>query len=100
VSELQFHHVILSAIGIAGIVWFFAIPTARKLWSQPKRIFIGLASGLVYVTQALTAFANLSNASSLELFGFVGCVLGCLGAARTMGDAPVAIRGSAIAHEA
>jgi hypothetical protein len=100
VSESHFHHVILAAIGVAGIVWFYAIPNARQLWPQPKRIFIGMASGLVYVVQVLSAFATLSSVSSLGLFGFVGCVLGCLGAARAMGNASITFRSSAIIHGA
>jgi hypothetical protein len=86
VAESQFHHFILSTMGVAGIIWFYAIPHARHVWSQSRRSFVGIGSGLIYVTQALSAFTSLSNASSLELFGFIGCVLGCLGAARTMTD--------------
>lgn len=91
-AESQFHHVILSTMGVVGIIWFYAIPHSRNLWSQSRRTFVGIGSGLVYVIQAFGAFTSLSNASSLELFGFVGCVLGCLGAARTMSDGPATFR--------
>jgi hypothetical protein len=91
-GELQFHHLILSALGVTGIIWFYAIPYSREAWSQPKRTFIGIGSGLVYLAQALSAFTMLSNASSLELFGFIGCVLGCLGGVRTFSDRPANFR--------
>ena len=98
--ESQFHHLILSALGVTGIIWFYAIPHSRQLWSQAKRNFVGIGSGLIYVTEALSAFTSLSSASSLELFGFLGCVFGCLGAARAMGDTAATFRDSATSHEA
>jgi hypothetical protein len=99
VAESQFHHLILSTMGVVGIIWFYAIPHSRQLWSQSRRTFVGIGSGLVYVVQALGAFSSLSNASALELFGFVGCVLGCLGAARAMADGPAIFSGSKSSYE-
>jgi hypothetical protein len=99
VAESQFHHIILSTMGVVGIIWFYAIPHSRQLWSQSRRTFVGIAGGLVYVVQALGAFTSLSNASSLELFGFIGCVLGCLGAARTMSDGPATFNNTKSSYE-
>jgi len=82
VSELHFHQGVLSLAGVAGILWFFAAINSQVLWRRGRRLFVGILSGLVYLELALTAFTNLSNASSAEVFGFIGCVLGCLGAAR------------------
>jgi hypothetical protein len=84
VSELHFHQSVLSLAGVAGIVWFFATFNSQILWRQGRRVLVGILSGLVYLELALSAFPNLSNASSAEIFGFIGCVLGCLGAARFM----------------
>ena len=83
-GEAQFHHIIATMVGVAGVLWFFGAFNSRHVWSRPKRALLGICSGLVFLTQALGAFTALSSASSLELFGFIGCTLGCLGAARIM----------------
>ncbi len=85
-TELQFNHLILSVIGVAGILWFYAMPQSSQGWSQSRRSVVGIASGLVYVIQAASAFTSPGQRIPLQLFGFIGCVLGCLGAARTMSD--------------
>jgi len=81
-NELSFHHAVLVSIGIAGTLWFFAASFEHRVWSQRKRVFLLIGSAPIYVYQALGAFGALSQASSLELFGFIGCVLGVLGAVR------------------
>jgi hypothetical protein len=98
VTELQFHHLILASMGIAGILWFHGAYRLPRSWSPIKRFLLGIGSGLGYLLPALSAFANLSSASSLELFGFVGCLLGCFGAARIMSVRPMPIDGPATAH--
>jgi len=100
VSELQFHHLVLSMIGLAGILWFFGSARLGELWSSPKRAIVGIVSGLIYLAQALSAFANLANASSLELFGFLGCTLGCFGVARIMSGGAISFRRGATSTEA
>ena len=82
----QFHHIIITIAGVAGVLWFFGAFHSRPVWSWPKRTLLGMCSGLVFLTQALGAFTALSSASSLELFAFIGCTLGCLGAARIMSN--------------
>src|SRR5258706_14445711 len=98
-AELQFHHLVLSLAGVAGIVWFYAAPQERHLWSRRGRLFIGIALGFVFLTQAVGAFASLSTASSLDLFGFIGCMLGCLGAVRLVSDVALTPRGAATSRE-
>lgn len=86
-SGLQFHSVVLAVIGVAGILWFQGARRLPLSWSPLRRTFLGVVSGLVYLAPVLSAFANLSSASSLELFGFIGGLLGCLGAVRMLADA-------------
>src|ERR1700687_3123564 len=93
-TESQFNHLILSVIRVIGILWFYALPQSSQGWSQSRRPLVEIASALISAVQAVGAFTSLSNVSSLELFGFIGCVLGCLGAARTMSDGAVAFRRS------
>ena len=94
-SESLFHHFVLSIIGVTGILWFYATDHLPKVWSQPRRVFVGTMIGLVYLVQAMSAFDNLSNASSMEIVGFIGCILGCLGAARMMNNTPTSPRDGA-----
>jgi hypothetical protein len=93
VAELQFHHTILSVIGIVGIVWFFGALHLPEVWSRSRRLVVGIAGGAIYVVQACGASPILSSASSLELFGFIGCIVGALNAARIMGDTGIPSRG-------
>lgn len=93
-AEQQFHHIILTMVGVAGMLWFFGALNSRNVWSWLKRVLLGIFSGLVFLTQALGAFTGLSSASSLELFGFIGGTLGCLGAVRIMSEAAVTSRGA------
>jgi uncharacterized membrane protein HdeD (DUF308 family) len=81
-NELSFHHAILALAGVAGTLEFFGAFFERHAWSHRKRFFLLVCAGPFYLYQALNAFETLSLASSLELFGFIGCVLGCLGAVR------------------
>jgi uncharacterized membrane protein HdeD (DUF308 family) len=82
VAEQPFHHIILTMVGVAGMLWFFGALNSRNVWSWRRRVLLGILSGLIFLTQALGAFTSSSSASSLELFGFIGCTLGCLGAVR------------------
>jgi hypothetical protein len=81
-TELSFHHVILAMMGVAGLLWFCASLYERHLWSKRRRLLVSLILGCIFLNETLGAFASLANASSLELFGFIGCFLGCLGAVR------------------
>jgi len=99
VAELQFHHVVLSLASVAGIPWFYSAFQERHLWSRRRRIFIGIALGFVFLTQTLSAFTSLSSASSVELFGFIGCMLGCLGAVRLISHVAITPRGASTSHE-
>ena len=83
-NELFFHQAVLAVAGIAGILEFFGAFFEYHPGSRRKKAFIAVCAGLFYVYFALGAFESLSNASSLELFGFFGCVLGCLGAVRLL----------------
>jgi hypothetical protein len=79
-NELAFHHYVLVVAGVAGILEFFAVFFERHPWSRRKRVFLLLCAGPFYLYQTVNAFQSVAGASSLELFGFVGCLLGCLGA--------------------
>ena len=85
-NELQLHDVLLSMAGVAGVLWFFGAYHERLLWYKPRRAFLGTTFGFIFLVQTLSAFAHLSGASSVELFGFIGCMLGCFGAVRIMID--------------
>jgi len=85
--DSPFHHLMLAILGIAGILEYYGtlhLPAVWQKQSARKRVFLGVTAGIVYVTQSLNAFASLSGASSLELFGFLGCLLGCLASVRMM----------------
>jgi hypothetical protein len=84
VSEMLFHHIILSIIGVAGFLEYYATYHLPKVWSKPKRVYLGITAGLTYLWQGMVAFNGLANASSLEILGFIGCILGCLGSVRMM----------------
>jgi len=86
-NETAIHQVFLCILGVAGILEYYGTrhrPAVWKKQSPRKRAFLGVTAGIVYVTQSLNAFGSLSGASSLELFGFLGCVLGCLASVRMM----------------
>jgi hypothetical protein len=80
VNELSFHHVVLTLVGAAGLVWFGAVRHTQNPWPAARRIFVALTMAAVFFAQALEAFASLASASSLELFGFAGCMLGVIAA--------------------
>jgi len=80
-AELEFHRAVLVVIGASGLLWLFASFQGRPGWSKRRRLLVALAMATVYVVEGSSAFPNLATASAAELFGFVGCVLGLLGAA-------------------
>jgi len=88
--EISFHDFVLSAMGAAGVLEFYGTYRLPRQWSPRRRVFLGIVAGLTYFWQAIVAFKVLSNASSLEILGFVGCVLGCLGAVRMLGGVAAA----------
>ncbi len=81
-DEIQWHHFVLLVAGISGVLCFFGAGPVSQLWSKPKRVLLGIGFGGFYVSQLVSAFTNLSGASSLEVFAFIG---GSFGAARIMG---------------
>jgi hypothetical protein len=81
-SEVLFRHLILAVGGVAGILEFFGAFFETHPWSRRKRIALMVCSGPWYLYLALTAFSTFSEASSLEIFAFVGATMGCLGAVR------------------
>ena len=83
-NELPFHHLILAVFGIAGLMEFASsmYETHWLLWSRRRRFVIAICFAPNYLYQALFAFQRFSDASSLELLGFCGCLLGLFAAAR------------------
>jgi hypothetical protein len=79
-TEVGFHTVILVAMGIVGLAWLAVAVRAEERWPTGKRIFIGSCMFFNFLLQALSAFPSVAAATSAELFGFIGCTLGCLGA--------------------
>jgi pimeloyl-ACP methyl ester carboxylesterase len=79
-DEFGFHKVVLVGMGISGLFWFIAALRAKDSWSAARRAFVGAVSFLVYLVQSLQAFPAAGQASAAELFGFLGCCLGCAGA--------------------
>jgi hypothetical protein len=80
VNPQSFHHLVLALVGIAGLLWFCAVQRAPYPWQPARRIFVALVMAAVFFAQASEAFTSLANASSLELFGFAGCLLGVIAA--------------------
>lgn len=85
-SIVQWQHLLLAVLGISGILEYYGAQKLPVAWSKRKRVYLGAFSAIFYVTQILNAFTSLMQASALELFGFVGCFLGCLGAVRVFGS--------------
>ena len=81
-NEELFRHLILAVGGVAGILEFIGAFFETHPWSRRKRVLLLVCSGPYYLFVALTAFSSFSEASSLEIFGFIGATLGCLGAVR------------------
>jgi hypothetical protein len=86
-DELGFQHLILCVLGVSGLLEFYGTRRARDFWSPRRCLAVGICSAPTYLAGALVAFPSLSGASSLQLFGFIGCALGLLGAVRLMADA-------------
>lgn len=91
-TKVQWHQIFLSLLGVGGIMEFFGTYQLSKVWSKSKRVFLGSFAGLIYVSQAVVALPALMGASSLEIFGFVGCILGSFGAARMWGSIFMAVQ--------
>jgi len=85
-NELPFHQVVLALFGIAGLLEFgSSVYEIHWLsWSARRRIIIALCLGPNFLYQTLFAFQRLSDASSLELFGFFGCLLGLFASVRML----------------
>ena len=81
-AELPFHHLILTVFGICGFLHFYGSIEGFKAFSESRRLIVGLCSAPIYIYQAIGAFPNVSIASSMELVGFIGCILGIMGSMR------------------
>ncbi len=86
-SEQFFEHVILTIMGVAGVLDFCGTLRLPHPWTARKGVFIGVVGALIFLWKALGAFSSLSSASSVELFGFIGCMLGILGSTRIISEA-------------
>ena len=89
-NELPFHHLILAVFGITGLMELASsmYETHWLSWTRRRRVVIALCFAPNYLYQALFAFQRFSDASSLELLGFCGCLLGLFAAARMVSMAP------------
>ena|SRR5450631_1006770 len=80
-AELEFHRAVLVVVGTGGLLWLFASLRSRPHWSSRRRLLVALSAATVFAVEGLSAFSTLASASAAELLGFIGCVLGILGAA-------------------
>jgi hypothetical protein len=87
-AELPFHDLILTMIGISGLLQYYGSIEGLKAVANHWRVLIGLSGIPIYVFEAIGAFPLLSNASSLQLFGFFGCILGTLGSMKIFSAHP------------
>jgi hypothetical protein len=85
-DEVAFGHLVLSVLGVSGVLEYYGTRRVREFWPAGKCLLVGIGAAPTYLAGALLAFTSLSGASSLQLFGFLGCVLGLLGAVRLMAD--------------
>lgn len=74
-------------IGIFGIIWYFGSVQMIGFPNRKSEILAGIAlisTALMFIVELRANFSSLSAASSIDIFSFVGCILGIFGCANAI----------------
>ena len=74
--ESIFHTISVLLFGALGIAQCAALVASWRTQAVDRRVLDGVLFA-IFAAQASCAFASLSQASAAELFGFIGCFMGC-----------------------
>ncbi len=73
---------------LAGLALYCEIPRAGGFRSNCQQRIFGVCMFVSITYQTLNLFTALNDASSLQLFCFIGCTLGSLGSMRLIVNMP------------
>ncbi len=75
------------SVGVTGICWLvgaFSQPGFPNRSSAKLAVLASIGGLILFVSQLTGQFDSLSAATSIDLFAFVGCILGVTGVLRSL----------------